>query len=320
MGEFDLIARYFQRPVRRASLGIGDDCAIMRVPSDMEMAISTDLLVEGRHFLNTVNPEHLGHKSLAVNLSDLAACGAMPWGFTLSLALPRVDERWLEGFSQGLFALADEHQIELVGGDTTQGPLTIGITIWGLVPPGQALVRHGAQPGDDIYVSGTLGDARLALEVFRGHASLDAEDWAAMRLRMDKPTPRIALGLALRGVASAAIDLSDGLVGDLGHVLKRSHVGATLNTDWIDTAQGLSAPVAALPWSQRLEWVLSGGDDYELLFTAHAEHRAEVQEAAMSVGVPVTRIGRIERELGLRVMDRNGEPLSRRFQSFDHFA
>jgi thiamine-monophosphate kinase len=320
MGEFDLIARYFQRPARRASLGIGDDCAIMRVPSDMELAISTDLLVEGRHFLNTVNPEHLGHKSLAVNLSDLAACGAMPWGFTLSLALPRVDERWLEGFSQGLFALADEHQIELVGGDTTQGPLTIGITIWGLVPPGQALVRHGAQPGDDIYVSGTLGDARLALEVFRGHASLDAEDWAAMRLRMDKPTPRIALGLALRGVASAAIDLSDGLVGDLGHVLKRSHVGATLNTDWIDTAQGLSAPVAALPWSQSLEWVLSGGDDYELLFTAHADHRAEVQEAAMSVGVPVTHIGRIERELGLRVMDRNGEPLSRRFQSFDHFA
>lgn len=320
MGEFDLIERFFKRPARRASLGIGDDCAVMKPPSDMELAISTDLLVEGRHFLSTVDPFRLGHKSLAVNLSDLAACGAMPWGFTLSLSLPHVQERWLDGFAKGLFALADAHDIELMGGDTTQGPLTIGITIFGLVPPGQALVRHGAQPGHDIYVSGTIGDARLALEVFRGHANLDGEDWQALRARMEMPTPRIALGVSLRGVASAAIDLSDGLLGDLGHILKRSNVGATLNTDWLDQAQGLSAPVAALPWLRRLEWVLSGGDDYELLFTASPEDRAEVEEAALSVGVPVTRIGRIDAEQGLRVLDRDGQVLSHRFTSFDHFS
>ena len=320
MGEFDLIDRFFKRPAKRASLGVGDDCAVMKPPSDMELAISTDLLVEGRHFLSTVDPFRLGHKALAVNLSDLAACAAMPWGFTLSLSLPQADERWLAGFSKGLFALADAHDVELMGGDTTQGPLTIGITIFGLVPPRQALVRHGAQPGDDIYVSGTIGDARLALEVFRGHASLDADDWDSMRLRMEMPTPRIGLGVALRGVANAAIDLSDGLLGDLGHVLQRSSVGATLSTDWLDTAQGLSPPVAALPWSRRLEWVLSGGDDYELLFTASADHRAEVEEAALSVGVPVTRIGRIDAEQGLRILDRNGELLSQRFASFDHFS
>lgn len=320
MGEFDLIDRFFKRPARRASLGMGDDCAVMKPPSDMELAISTDLLVEGRHFLSTVDPFRLGHKALAVNLSDLAACGAMPWGFTLSLSLPKADERWLAGFSKGLFALADAHDVELMGGDTTQGPLTIGITIFGLVPPRQALVRHGAQPGDDIYVSGTIGDARLALEVFRGHARLNADDWDAMRLRMEMPTPRIALGVALRGVANAAIDLSDGLLGDLGHVLQGSSVGATLSTDWLDTAQGLSSPVAALPWARRLEWVLSGGDDYELLFTASADHRAEVEEAALSVGVPVTRIGHIDAEQGLRILDRNGELLSHRFASFDHFS
>ena len=320
MGEFDLIAQYFERPARHARLGVGDDCAVLRFPSDMEVAVSTDLLVEGRHFLSTVDPKRLGHKVLAVNLSDLAACGALPHAFTLSLSLPRVDPVWLEGFSQGLLALADAHDMDLVGGDTTQGPLTIGITVWGLMPPHTALLRHGAQVGDDLYVSGTLGDARLALEVFRGQASLDADDFDAMRWRMECPTPRVALGLALRGVATSAIDLSDGLIGDLGHVLKRSHVGATLNTDWLDQGRGLSAPVAALPWAKRLECVLSGGDDYELLFTAPVEARIEVEEAALSVGTPVTRIGRIDSETGLRVIDRDGQPLSRRFASFDHFS
>src|SRR5690349_13537469 len=228
MGEFELIARYFDRPVRRSPLGIGDDCALLQPGPGLQLAVSTDLLVEGRHFLSTVDPRRLGHKALAVNLSDLAACGAQPLAFTLAIALPQVDEAWLAAFAQGLFALADAHQCELVGGDTTRGPLAIDITVFGEVPAGQALLRSGAQAGDDLWVSGTLGDARLALEAFRGTVSLPQDVFEAARLRLEQPQPRVALGLALRGLASAAIDVSDGLLGDLGHVLERSRVGATI--------------------------------------------------------------------------------------------
>ena len=231
MGEFDLIARYFTRPPARAVLGVGDDCALLLPSPGMQLAISSDMLVEGRHFFADVDPFSLGHKALAVNLSDLAACGARPLAFTLALALPRVDEAWLEAFSRGLLALADAHGCELVGGDTTQGPLNICITVFGEVPHGQALLRSGARAGDDLYVSGTLGDARLALEVLRGRVAAPAPVLAAARLRLEQPTPRIALGMALRGVATAAIDVSDGLLGDLGHILKQSGVGATVETD-----------------------------------------------------------------------------------------
>ncbi|MEY8876445.1 MAG: thiamine-phosphate kinase, partial [Leptothrix sp. (in: b-proteobacteria)] len=219
LGEFDLIARYFTRPVRRSPLGIGDDCALLAPAPGMQLAVSTDMLVEGRHFLSTVAPERLGHKALAVNLSDLAACGARPLAWTLALALPRADEAQLAGLARGLFALADQHDIELVGGDTTAGPLNLCITVFGEVPAGAALLRSGARPGDDLWVSGWLGDARLALEVFRGTVELDGADFAAVRLALELPQPRVALGLALRGLASSAIDLSDGLLGDLGHVL-----------------------------------------------------------------------------------------------------
>ena len=234
MNEFDLIARYFTRPARRAALGVGDDCALLQPAPGMQLAISSDMLVEGRHFFADVDPAALGHKALAVNLSDLAACGATPLAFTLALALPRVDEVWLQGFSQGLFALADAHGCELVGGDTTQGPLNICITVFGEVPvvnsKSQALLRSGAGAGDDVYVSGTLGDARLALDALRGRLTLPAELLAQARLRLERPTPRVALGQALRGVASAALDLSDGLLGDLRHILKASGVVATLDT------------------------------------------------------------------------------------------
>ena len=233
MGEFDLIARYFKRPTQRAVLGVGDDCALLAPTPGMHMAMSSDMLVEGRHFLSTVEPARLGHKSLAVNLSDLAACGAEPTAFTLALSLPRIDEVWLEGFSEGLLQLANEHHCELVGGDTTHGPLNICITAFGEVPPGDALLRQNAQVGDDIYVSGTVGDARLALEVFRGTQSLDAKAFEAVRARMEMPTPRIALGIALRAIANAAIDVSDGLLGDLGHILQRSQVGAQIDTTWL---------------------------------------------------------------------------------------
>ena len=213
MGEFDLIKRYFKRdiaPGATVDLGIGDDCAVLNASPGTQLLISCDMLVEGRHFLSTVSPARLGHKALAVNLSDLAACGATPRVFTLALALPTVDESFLEGFSQGLFALADAHGITLIGGDTTAGPLNICITVIGEVPAGSALLRSGARAGDDLYVSGRLGDARLALEVFRGKLSLPGEQFEQVRLAMECPQPRVALGQALRGIASSAIDLSDG--------------------------------------------------------------------------------------------------------------
>jgi thiamine-monophosphate kinase len=316
LGEFDVIARYFTRAPQRAALGVGDDCALLApLPAGQQLAVSCDMLIEGRHFLSTVAPDRLGHKALAVNLSDLAACGAEPIAFTLALALPRSDEAFLEGFARGLFALADEHSIELVGGDTTAGPLNICITVFGAVSTGQALLRSGARAGDALWVSGSLGDARLALEVFRGNVALGADAFAAVRERMERPTPRVALGQALRGVATSAIDLSDGLVGDLGHVLARSAVGASVNAD----ALPRSTVLAAMPRALQHECLLAGGDDYELLFSAAASAEREVLAAAQGAGVAVTRIGRIEAAPGLRIVDAEGAPLVQRFTAFDHF-
>lgn len=324
MGEFDLIDRFFKRPARRAALGVGDDCALLNPTPGMQLAISTDLLLEGRHFLSTVDPVRLGHKALAVNLSDLAACGARPLAFTLALALPEAIDAWLEGFSRGLFALADAHDCELIGGDTTRGPLAICITVFGEVPPGQALLRSGARPGDDLYVSGTLGDARLALEVFRGTRSVAQAAFEAARERMEQPTPRVALGLALRGVATAAADISDGLVGDLGHILKASGTGACIDTSIainLIAARGyLTLEGGQSDAEFALECVLAGGDDYELVFTAPPAARNRVKAAAVQAQTPVTRIGRIEAEPGLRLVDGSGAPVAGRFTSFDHFS
>ena len=329
MGEFDLIERFFKRPAAAgvrpgAVLGIGDDCALLQPAPGMQLAVSSDMLVEGRHFLSTVNPAHLGHKALAVNLSDLAACGAKPLAFTLALSLPRADAAWLEPFSRTLLALADAHGCALVGGDTTQGPLNICITVFGEVPPGQALLRSGARAGDDLYVSGTLGDARLALEVFRGTLAVPGEVFTAARARMEQPTPRVALGLALRGVASSAIDISDGLAGDLGHILRASGVGACIDTsvamDLIAAGRHAAAAPGLFDAEKQLEFVLAGGDDYELAFTAPAALREAVQAAAQASATPVTRIGQIEAAPGLRLVDGQGQPVSRRFASFDHFA
>jgi thiamine-monophosphate kinase len=259
-----------------------------------------------------------------VNLSDLAACGAKPLAFTLALSLPRAEESFLEPFSRGLFALADQHGCELVGGDTTQGPLNICITVFGEVPAGGALLRSGARAGDDLYVSGTLGDARLALEVFRGTQAVPAEVFDAARARMEQPTPRVALGLALRGVATSAIDISDGLLGDLRHVLAASQVGARIGTsdamELIAARAMLERLGARLDAETALEYVLAGGDDYELAFTAPADRREAVQAASRAAGTAVTRIGAIEAEPGLRLVDAQGRPLERQFASFDHFA
>ncbi len=319
MGEFDLIRRFFQRPVRRAALGVGDDCALLAPAPGMQLAVSSDMLVEGRHFFADVDPRLLGHKSLAVNLSDLAACGARPLAFTLALSLPRADAAWTEAFAAGLLALADAHGCELVGGDTTQGPLNICITVFGEVPPGQALLRSGARAGDDIWVSGSLGDARLALEALLDHTTLPPGTLAAARQRLEAPTPRVALGQALRGIASSALDVSDGLLGDLGHILAQSRVGASLDTRLITPLldAGRHTPLAIDLLHQ---CTLSGGDDYELCFTAPADRRDAVQAAGRDSATRVTRIGCIEEQPGLRLIGPDGAAMAPRWTSFDHFA
>ncbi|MFI4940903.1 MAG: thiamine-phosphate kinase [Burkholderiales bacterium] len=318
LSEFDLIADYFTRPLRRAdrfALGIGDDCALMTPAPGMQLAISSDMLVEGRHFFPHADPQKLGHKCLAVNLSDLAAMGAKPLAFTLSLALPEADRTWLAAFARGLFALADRHDCELIGGDTTKGPFNICITIFGEVPPGGALRRDLARVGDDIWVSGMLGDARLALAAYRGECALDDAAQQTAAERMHQPTPQIALGMRLRGIANAAIDISDGLVGDLQHILDRSRVGASVQVDALPAGPAL----ALQPQALRRNFSLAGGDDYELCFTAEPGRRTEVLAAAQEAAVPVTRVGRIEAAPGLRLQDDSGLPLTLHVNSFDHF-
>ncbi|SAK83894.1 thiamine monophosphate kinase [Caballeronia hypogeia] len=325
LSEFSLIDRFFARrataPAPRHDdaaarpLGIGDDCALIAPPAGHQLAISTDMLVEGRHFFPDVDPYALGHKSLAVNLSDLAAMGAAPHAFTLALALPRADEAWLEAFSNGLFDLAQRFDCALVGGDTTSGPLNICITVFGDVPYGAALRRDAAMPGDDIYVSGTLGDARAGLGAIRGewHAAEGAE-W---RRALEFPEPRVALGLALRGVARAALDISDGLAGDLMHILKRSGARAIVDADAVPCSEA----VRALPESARRQCTLAGGDDYELCFTAPPSARDTLADIAIRVQVPLTRIGTIESSgaPGIAWRDASGAPLSLMLQGFDHF-
>ena len=320
LSEFDLIKEYFQRPhhAARATLGIGDDCALITPTPGLQTAISSDMLVEGRHFFAGEDPLRLGHKALAVNLSDLAAMGARPVGFTLALALPEARRDWLHGFSQGLFALADAFNIELIGGDTTKGPLNICITVFGELRPGAALRRSAARPGDDIWITGTLGDARLALAGYRQEAALDAAALRAAAVRMHTPVPRVALGvlLAEQGIAHAAVDISDGLIGDLGHILKLSQVGATLDVDALPAGEVLATQPTAL----RRAYTAAGGDDYELCFTAPASSRQAILAAAGSVATPVTRVGRIEADSGLRLVDAGGAALDLKLSSFDHFT
>lgn len=324
MGEFELIARHFTRPVRRSPLGVGDDCALLAPRAGMQLAVSSDMLVEGRHFFAGTDPQALGHKALAVNLSDLAACGAEPLAFTLALALPHADDSWASQFANGLMALADQHSCELVGGDTTRGPLNICITVFGEVPAGQALLRSGAQVGDEIYVSGTLGDARLALAALQGHIALPADVLARARHRLERPTPRNALGAALRGVASSAIDLSDGLLGDLAHVLQASSVGAQIDAenaiDWIAEGPLLISASGQFDRNFLLQCALAGGDDYELAFTAAPAARGRVLAAAAQAQVPVRCIGCVQAQPGIRLIGAGGALLEARFASFDHFA
>ena len=315
--EFDLIAHYFTRPAQGAVLGVGDDCALLAPTSGMQLAVSADMLLEGRHFSPQDSPAGIGHKSLAVNLSDLAAMGATPRWATLAIALPGVDEVWLQAFARGFFRMADAHGIELVGGDTTRGTLSISITVIGEVPPGQALQRNGARADDEIWVSGQLGSAALALAYRQGRLFMEQVDAAKVLPALYLPQPRVALGIALRGIAHSAIDISDGLLADLGHILQASQLGAMLEFTRVPVAavtqNYLENPVAR-------ECVLAGGDDYELCFTAPTDQHDAVLAAGAEAGVAVTCIGRITTQAGLQVLDAQGEPMMIDKSGYDHFA
>lgn len=315
--EFELIHKYFTRPAARTVLGVGDDAALVRITAGRELAVSADMLLAGRHFLLDDDPFFLGHKALAVNLSDLAAMGATPRWALLSIALPEVNERWLKRFAEGWFALADQQGVALIGGDTTKGPLTLSVTIMGEVKKGQALRRTGAKVGDEVWVSGTLGDAALALAYLQRRIQIAPHDAAALLPRLHAPAPRIKLGQKLSGVAHSAIDVSDGLLADLGHILEMSGVGATIRVAQLpisETVRGYLREAVAR------NAVLAGGDDYELCFTAPATQHDAIVRLGRRLKLPLTAIGEITRQRKLAVLDENNHPLPIKEHGFDHFA
>jgi len=315
--EFELIARYFTRPARRAVLGVGDDAALFRVGKGMELAVSTDMLVSGTHFFPDADPRRLGHKTLAVNLSDMAAMGARPRWALLSLALPKVEPAWLRAFSAGFHALAEAHEVELIGGDTTRGPLNLCVTIFGEVPRGRALRRDRARVGDDVWVSGELGSAALAVAFQQGRISLPAGVAERCQRSLDRPQPRVALGLGLRGLAHAAIDISDGLVADLGHICERSSLGADV---WLDRIPGGKALAAVADRKLAEQALVAGGDDYELCFTAGLKHRARIEALSARVGVRLQRIGSMRKGRGVCLLDGDGRMRATQVRGFDHFG
>ena len=320
-GEFSLIARYFDR-VRSSrldvELGIGDDCALLNIPEKQTLAISTDTLVAGNHFLHDIDPADLAYKALAVNLSDLAAMGADPAWLTLALTLPDVDEAWLEAFSDGLFELLNYYDMQLIGGDTTRGPLSMTLGIHGYVPVGRALKRSGAKPGDWIYVTGTPGDSAAGLAILQNRLQVaDATDADYLLQRHLRPTPRILQGQALRDLASAAIDLSDGLISDLGHIVNASGCGARVNVDVLPYSTALSQHVEP---EQALRWALSGGEDYELCFTVPEINRGALEVALGNLGAAFTCIGQMSADVEGIHFTRDGKPVTFGWKGYDHFA
>lgn len=316
LSEFELISRYFTRPTRHTVAGVGDDAALLDVAPGHELVASTDMLVEGTHFFPDVDPESLGHKVLAVNLSDLAAMGAKPKWAMLSLALPKADETWLAGFSHGFFALAEQHDVDLIGGDTTRGPRNICVQIMGEVAQGRALRRGGARVGDDIWVSGHVGDAAAAVAHLKGELRLRGAGLGHCLARLDRPVPRVALGEGLIGIASAAIDISDGLVADLGHICECSGVGATIRFGDVPCSAQLM-PVRAHALVAKA--LLSGGDDYELCFTASPKRVREIEMLSGRLGLALTRVGAIVAGKGVAVLDEAGRPMEVKEGGFDHF-
>ncbi|MGZ5097304.1 MAG: thiamine-phosphate kinase [Usitatibacter sp.] len=315
--EFELIARYFTRPAANAVLGVGDDCALVDVTNGMDLAVSMDTLVSGTHFFPDVDPENLGHKALAVNLSDMAAMGAMPYWAMLALTVPNVDHAWLGTFAKGFFDLAQEHNVSLIGGDTTRGPLTLTVTIMGEVPAGAALRRSGAKAGNDIWVSGNIGDAALAVAHRHGRLVLGEDDYREAVMRLYEPSPRVQLGQALRGLATAAIDVSDGLLADLTHICRLSGVGATVEL--------ASVPVSAIGAKHinsdaGRTAIVAGGDDYELCFTAHPNSRDSIEDLTDVLGIPITRVGQIKRGKGVSLLGPDGKAMKVDGRGYDHFS
>lgn len=318
--EFDIIRRYFTRPAPGAVLGVGDDAALIKPARGMELAVSTDMLVAGQHFFADADPRKLGYKSLAVNLSDMAAMGARPRWVTLSLALPelmvRTDERWLEAFAEGFLGLAHAYQVDLVGGDTTRGPLTISVTILGEVAKGKALRRSGARPGDDIWLSGHLGDAALALAHEQRRIVLKPAEITECLPALHTPMARVGLGQRLVGLAASAIDVSDGLLADLGHILKSSKVAAVIKMNDIRCSASMKQ---YLPQALAIECLLAGGDDYELCFTAPRSRRKKIETLSCEQEIPLTRIGKISEGEGLVVLDAAGNTVTPETKGYDHF-
>ena len=313
--EFDLIQQYFTRTARHSDLGVGDDAALISVSSGAQLTISADMLVAGTHFFHDAAPYNVGWKALAVNVSDMAAMGAQAKWATLAIALPIVDETWVAEFARGFFACADAFNIDLIGGDTTRGPLNISVTIMGEAPKNQSLKRSGAQVGDDIWVSGELGSAALGLAYLENKIVLKNE-LALCLNALHRPMPRIALGLALRGIATSCIDVSDGLLADLGHILKSSNCGATVSLEQIPCIAYLKNN---LDNPQIQEFLLAGGDDYELCFTAPKSKRDEINLLSKQLKLPISRIGSTLMDIGLQTnyKDKNITLIK---QGFDHFG
>lgn len=316
MSEFDLIRRHFTKHTSDALLGIGDDAALLMPGAGNVLAVSSDMLVAGTHFFHDADPFMLGHKALAVNLSDMAAMGAKPRWVTLALSISEAVEAWLERFSAGFLSLAEQHGVGLVGGDTTRGPLSLSITIIGEVPQGQSLLRSGAQAGDEIWVSGNLGDAALALAHMQGTTTLNDVQFAACSSALHQPQPRVTLGMALRGIAKSAIDISDGLLADLGHILEASNVGAQLSYSALPTSEVLRD---LLPHPLGKRCVLSGGDDYELCFTADVQDHEKVSAIGVQLGLNLTCIGEIVAGQDCVVHDGAGNKIDVKGEGYDHF-
>ncbi|WP_344956656.1 thiamine-phosphate kinase [Zobellella aerophila] len=318
MNEFDIIKQYFTTDSGRKDvvMGPGDDCALLQVPPQTLLAVSTDTLVSGVHFFADMDPVALGHKALAVNLSDLAAMGADPRWVSLALTLPRVDEAWIKGFCAGFFELAEYYNVALVGGDMTRGPLSITVSVKGTLPEGKGLRRSGAKVGDGIYVTGTLGDAALGLKQALGELSVPEPYREFVRNKLEHPHPRILVGQALRDIASSALDISDGLAGDLNHILAASGVRAQLDLESLPLSEAMTASVTQ---EQAWQLALNGGDDYELCFTVPGVHRGQLETALSHCGVKFTQIGRIGfGEPGLELLN-NGKPYSMPLHGWDHF-
>jgi len=314
--EFNLIAKYFTRLSPSADLGVGDDAALLRVRDGHQLAISVDMLVAGTHFFHDAAPYDIGWKSMAVNISDMAAMGATPKWATLAIALPEINEPWLAEFSRGLFACADMFKVDLIGGDTTRGPLNISVQIMGEVPTNQALRRDGAQPDDDIWVSGKLGSAALGLAHLQKKIALDAETSQDCLMALHRPTPRVTLGQALLGKANSCIDVSDGLLADVGHILDASSLGATITLENIACDAHLRAHLDK-PAIQQC--ILAGGDDYELAFTAPESQREAIHQLGQQLGLPLSIIGKTTKNTGTQVFYKQ-QLLDISKKGFDHFG